>query len=95
VAQRFSIGDKNLSLGMKRFEVARVTYPLSVLLGVLKEREKNNEDGGGATEKKRMTRIANRYPGEKPKQPIAVIKRATIDSSVHQIMRVGGKTDAF
>jgi hypothetical protein len=40
VAQRFSIGDKNLSLGMKRFEVAGVTYPLSVLLGVLKEREK-------------------------------------------------------
>jgi hypothetical protein len=54
VAQRFSIGDENLSLGMKRFEVAGVTYPLPVLLGVLKERKKkNNEDGGGAMEKEK------------------------------------------
>jgi hypothetical protein len=42
-----------------------------------------------------MTRIANRYPGEKPKKPTTVIKRATIDSCVHRIMCAGSKTDAF
>jgi hypothetical protein len=40
MAQRFSTGDENLSLEMKRFEVGGVTYPLPVLLGMLKERKK-------------------------------------------------------
>jgi hypothetical protein len=45
--------------------------------------------------KKRTTRIAYRYPREKPKQPTAVIKRAIVDSSVHRIMCVSSKTDVF
>jgi hypothetical protein len=61
VAQRFSIGDENLSLGMIRFEVAGVTYPLPILLGVLKERKKKTTKMEVALgRKKRMTRIAYR-----------------------------------
>jgi hypothetical protein len=46
---------------MKRFEVAGVTYPLPVLLGVLKERKKKTTKMGVALwRKKRMTRIAYR-----------------------------------
>jgi hypothetical protein len=79
---------------MKRFEVAGVTYPLPVLLGVLKERKKNNKDEGGAKEKEKNDQkpIAT---WRKPKQPTAIIKRATIDSSDLRIEHVNIKMVAF
>jgi hypothetical protein len=58
------------------------------------EKEKTIKMEATLRRKKRTTRSLS-LPWRKPKQPTAIIKRATIDSSVHRIMRVSSQTVAF